>query len=319
MAIVFTILVGHDCESPKLRESFIYHFGVDDPVEKCEEFWGTVPRSMYTLYQVTTLESWSQVIARPIWDVKPHYMVLVLSFQLLTTFGLLNIVVAAVVDGTMNCTDEFVMEKKMVDETAESMHVVRSIFSQCAGADGLVTQAQLVEALQDRVVRRKLLTMNISYDDAAQIFRILDPQDKGAIGCAELTRGFMRIRGTAKSKDLLAVRALIYRTGAQLTGDIKAFEAKFNVFQATTQEQFQKVLDAMASQAPREKEPKKDVEVKSDIQDQVFKEQISDLGNRIDGLLGTSNKETTTSGTTSGQVLGQDAKMSQLLVEGPKR
>ena len=41
------------------------------------------------------------------------------------------------------------------------------------------------------------------YDDPAQIFRILDTNERGSVNIKELTQGFMRMRGSAKSKDLM--------------------------------------------------------------------------------------------------------------------
>lgn len=230
-AIVLKILVGNDCDSPAFQQSFIYHFGSDiDPIEKCGEYWGTVLRSMYTLYQVTTLESWSQVIVRPILDVEPMYVVLMLGFQLLTTFGLLNIVVAAVVDGTMNSSDEYVVERKMIKVTVSHLEIIRDIFEKSVGSNGKVTADNFLPLLADPSIRRRLLTMEISYDDPSQILRIIDANGTGAVSLTELTRGFMRMRGSAKSKDLLAIRALVYRCHHEQIGEmheIKLLESKF--------------------------------------------------------------------------------------------
>jgi len=55
------------------------------------------------------------------------------------------------------------------------------------------------------------MTMDITYDEPHQLFRILDVNGDGSVGITEIVRGFMRIRGEAKSKDLLAIRALVYR------------------------------------------------------------------------------------------------------------
>jgi len=248
VAIVLKILVGNECGSPLFQESYIYHFGLSsaaEATEKCQEFWGNIPRSMYTLYQVTTLESWSQVIARPIWDVRPSYVILILGFQFLTTFGLLNIVVAAVVDGTMNSSDEFVVERKTIATTVSHLEIVRSIYERSSGVDGKVTAAKFIPLLAEAGVRRKLLTMDISYDDPSQIFRIIDSDGTGAITLTELTRGFMRMRGPAKSKDLLAVRSLVYRCHHEIIKEmteIKQMESSVDTLSKTLAEDFRQML-----------------------------------------------------------------------------
>jgi voltage-gated sodium channel len=223
MAVMFRILVGRECQSDQFRQSFAYHFGDGiDPGDKCEEYWGTVLRAMYTLYQVTTLESWSQVIARPIWDIHPYYMILLLGFQLVTTFGLLNIVVAAVVDGTMNSSDELVVENQTQKEIQSHLSSLRDIFLEAADpSSGRVVADRLIPILRSPSTRRKLLLLEISYDDPSQIFRILDSKEEKAISIADFVTGFMRMRGTSKSKDLLGIRAQIYRAERNLASKIE--------------------------------------------------------------------------------------------------
>jgi len=325
MAIMLKILVGHGCDEAELRTSFSYHFGdAVDPTTKCEEYWGTVFRCMYTLYQVTTLESWSQVIARPIWDVKPHYMVLILGFQFLTTFGLLNIVVAAVVDGTMNSSDEFVVESKTMKETVSHLEILRDVFIEAAGPDNKVTSEQLIPVLLNPVVRRRLLTMNIAYDDPKQIFRILDAGATGSIGITDFTRGFMRMRGPAKAKDLLAVRALVYRcqqeTVSKLDSHVTKFEKKieteFETFAADTHRKLQQLFDGMTNGTPSKTEPKQVVEMPKDRNDRDFQDQIRRFEVHIDNLVAMVKfAGATTKGLESNY---SAASSAHLLVEGPK-
>jgi len=68
----------------------------------CSMMFGTMPKAMYTLFQVLTLESWSMIISRPLMDVHPVLFVAIISFILLTTFGLLNIIVGVVVENTLS-------------------------------------------------------------------------------------------------------------------------------------------------------------------------------------------------------------------------
>jgi len=245
-SVVLKILVGNECDTPIFQESFVYHFGTHiDPTAKCEEFWGTILRSMYTLYQVTTLESWSQVIARPIWDVRPIYVGIILCFQFLTTFGLLNIVVAAVVDGTMNSSDEFVVERKVKQETVAHLDIVRSIYEQAVGEDGKVTSEGFVPLLSQASTRRRLMTMGIAYDDPSQVFRIIDANGAGRVSLTELTRGMLRMRGSAKSKDLLAVRALVYRCHHEQLKEVrelKSLESKIDILGEELRKDFSQIV-----------------------------------------------------------------------------
>ena len=74
-------------------------FGADFP-----QWFGSIGASFYTLFQVMTLESWSMGIVRPVMDVHPFAWMFFVVFILITTFAVLNLFIAIVVDA-MNTTD----------------------------------------------------------------------------------------------------------------------------------------------------------------------------------------------------------------------
>lgn len=68
------------------------------------EWFGSVGASFYTLFQIMTLESWSMGIVRPVMEVHPYAWMFFVVFILVTTFAVLNLFIAIVVDA-MNTTD----------------------------------------------------------------------------------------------------------------------------------------------------------------------------------------------------------------------
>ncbi|SMO69505.1 voltage-gated sodium channel [Thalassovita litoralis] len=62
------------------------------------EFFGTLGASLYTLFQVMTLESWSMGVVRPVMEVYPLSWAYFLPFILLTSFTVLNLFIGIVVD-----------------------------------------------------------------------------------------------------------------------------------------------------------------------------------------------------------------------------
>lgn len=65
---------------------------------KFPEWFGTIGASMYTLFQVMTLESWSMGIVRPVMAEYPLAWVFFVPFILLATFTMLNLFIAIIVD-----------------------------------------------------------------------------------------------------------------------------------------------------------------------------------------------------------------------------
>ncbi len=81
-------------------------FGAEFP-----EWFGSIGASMYTLFQVMTLESWSMGIARPVMAVHPYAWVFFVPFILLATFTMLNLFIAIIVN-TMQTLHEGEMERE---------------------------------------------------------------------------------------------------------------------------------------------------------------------------------------------------------------
>lgn len=70
------------------------------------EWFGSLGRSLYTLFQIMTLESWSMGIARPVMEQFPHAWILFISFILVATFTMLNLFIAIIVNAMQSFTEE---------------------------------------------------------------------------------------------------------------------------------------------------------------------------------------------------------------------
>jgi voltage-gated sodium channel len=66
--------------------------------EAFPKWFGTVGESMYSLFQIMTLESWSMGIVRPVMEQFPNAWVLFVGFILITSFAVLNLFIAVIVN-----------------------------------------------------------------------------------------------------------------------------------------------------------------------------------------------------------------------------
>jgi voltage-gated sodium channel len=62
------------------------------------DWFGHLGRSLYTLFQVMTLESWSMGIARPVMEQAPWAWAFFITFILFATFTMLNLFIAIIVN-----------------------------------------------------------------------------------------------------------------------------------------------------------------------------------------------------------------------------
>jgi len=70
------------------------------------EWFGTIGRSMYSLFQIMTLESWSMGIVRPVMELQPGAWAFFVPFILVVSFAVLNLFIAVVVDSMQQVHQE---------------------------------------------------------------------------------------------------------------------------------------------------------------------------------------------------------------------
>lgn len=76
-------------------------FGVAFP-----EWFGSLGSSLYSLFQIMTLESWSMGIVRPVMEVFPWAWAFFVPFILVTSFIVLNLFIGVIVNAMAEANDE---------------------------------------------------------------------------------------------------------------------------------------------------------------------------------------------------------------------
>lgn len=69
------------------------------------EWFGHLGRSLYTLFQVMTLESWSMGISRPVMENFPYAWAFFIPFILVATFTVLNLFIAIIVNAMQSYSE----------------------------------------------------------------------------------------------------------------------------------------------------------------------------------------------------------------------
>jgi voltage-gated sodium channel len=114
------------------------------------EWFGTLGGSMYTLFQIMTLESWSMGISRPVMEEHPWAWAFFVPFILIATFTVLNLFIAIIVDAMQRMHEHQVaLEEKtittVVHEENQALHTE------------LAALAEQTRILQERLARMQTL------------------------------------------------------------------------------------------------------------------------------------------------------------------
>ena len=75
------------------------------------DWFGTLGRSGYSLFQIMTLESWSMGIVRPVMEVYPFAWLFFVPFILVTTFAVVNLLVGLMVNSMQDAHESDVDEQ----------------------------------------------------------------------------------------------------------------------------------------------------------------------------------------------------------------
>jgi voltage-gated sodium channel len=87
------------------------------------DWFGSIGASMYTLFQVMTLESWSMGIARPVMDAFPWAWLYFVPFILISAFTILNLFIGIIVNSMQALHWEEEEERRL--ETEAKAHAER--------------------------------------------------------------------------------------------------------------------------------------------------------------------------------------------------
>ncbi len=73
-------------------------FGLPSSDPHLQEIFGSVGASMYTLFEVMTLENWSEGVVRPAMESYPYAWAFFIPFIIMTSFAVLNLFIGIIVD-----------------------------------------------------------------------------------------------------------------------------------------------------------------------------------------------------------------------------
>jgi voltage-gated sodium channel len=206
--------------------------------ERCKDMFGGVLLSMFTLFQVLTLEGWAMSVVRPVVEVSPSLVLFFRVFLFLTSFGLMNIVIGVIVENTLQAAaqNEDKLRHIMEKELHANLILLREIFLEAdVDHDGMITLNEFTNCLERNDVQEKLSIMELPCEEASDLFNILDEEQKGEIDIEAFINGALKLKGSAKSKDMMGVvvsQRSILRRVARIEQSVGRLEPLTNVVPA---------------------------------------------------------------------------------------
>lgn len=210
-------------------------------------YFGGVGKSMFTLFQIMTTEGWAD-IAEELMAVEPYSIAIILLYMSITTFAMVNVVVAVIVDSTLTQAQELRSDvyKLAQEEEQKAILGVANIFRMADGdGDGQLTKQEFEAALQLPKVHLQLQEINVDLRDADELFDILDTDESGQLNPKEFAAGILRARGEARAKDLLELHCDLWKVHRRSRNDIKNLSTRLHELEGQQRELDIRMADSL--------------------------------------------------------------------------
>lgn len=242
-AIMATSLIGKQEEYQDHEEAGVI----------AKEYFGDVLLSMFTLFQIMTLDSWTSIV-RPLMKVQPAILLFFIFFISIAVFVLMNLVTAVIVEHAFSGAKDEAQELAARMEAAreQELEELQELFEKIdESGDGRLSKQELFSAVKRRRVRQKLRAMDIMTKDISELWDILDDGD-GELEAEEFINGIRRLRGEAKAKDILRLeRELrgLERSCEEMNASLRDSEDRMRDVEARLQTTRNDVLSAQRTMA----------------------------------------------------------------------
>lgn len=208
-------------------------------------YFGTLSLSMFTVFQITTLEDWpniSEVMAK----YQEWLSVMVILLLLLTAYGVMNVTVAIFVNSAMDASSVRSRDiaKKAKEEGEATCKSLQQVFMDADNdGNGTLSKEEFEKAISEKNLLGRLHSAGIDVESAAQLFDILDMDGSGTLDGNEFVEGVLRSRGYAQNKDLVGLRCDVWRANLSVQEEIRLVSLYFEERLAETKEKIQSLKE----------------------------------------------------------------------------
>jgi len=170
--------------------------------------WGSVEISMRTLLMAITGGNDWKDLAAPLWQVGPHYYAFFLLYIAFIVFAVMNVLTGIFVDQAIRLAAldrDNVIQEALEKEAAFARNMQELFATVDSDINHKITWHEFKKHINDPKVQSYFAAMELDVSDAKQLFTLLDNDGSNTIEIREFIEGCSRLKGGAKSMDLLTL------------------------------------------------------------------------------------------------------------------
>lgn len=185
----------------------------------CTAAFQNVMTSNLTFFQIISGDGWS-TLARPIIDLHPWTAPIFVSVILVVCFGLLNLIIAAIVDTAAQAreADVEVLAECAMEARDEAWKTFHDLCAQLdTDKDGEICLEELREGLKrDQRLRDYFSVMEVAEEDMVELFELLDEDKSGDLSYEEFHHQLYKMKTLAVKTQLFYVTRYVQHIQRQL-------------------------------------------------------------------------------------------------------
>lgn len=185
--------------------------------------FGNVLRSMLTMLQMMTLNSWGNDVARPVMEVESAFGLYFVAFIAFGVFIFWNLITAIIVEHATETTtsDALHQEKEGERRKKQDLKILADAFLDLdKDGSGELSAEEFMGAMDNKKVIQVMESLNMGVRDLEDVWYVLD-DGSGLLTIKDFTNGIRRMKGRAAAKDLISTNRDVVST--QLcTAELKA-------------------------------------------------------------------------------------------------
>eukprot|EP00812_Abedinium_dasypus_P010174 NODE_380_length_1617_cov_339.211268.p1 GENE.NODE_380_length_1617_cov_339.211268~~NODE_380_length_1617_cov_339.211268.p1 ORF type:complete len:439 (+),score=150.86 NODE_380_length_1617_cov_339.211268:3-1319(+) len=169
--------------------------------------WGTVPKSMLTLYKVATSGmDWGEAVD-PLMTLGGAWFALFIFYITFSFFAVINIVTAlfcqSAVEFGQNDPDSVIFNN--VQAKKRLIGRLTQFFIFLSKGFDTISRADFIQSHHDQCVRAYFEGLEIHCDDSDELFDLIDKDDDGHLSREEFVDGCLALRGGARCLELASL------------------------------------------------------------------------------------------------------------------
>lgn len=221
-AIILTHLLGHGESIGGYHELMATQA---DEFGKIQSNFGDVGTSLFTLFQLTTIDNWDQ-IAMPICSIYPAWRIFFVFFIMFASWIMISVLTAVASNSMIEATSD---RKEREQEELEHKQLLfieflRDVFHD-ADADGneVLDKEEFSALMEKDFVHKKMRSLGIHFteDELFKAWEMLDIDESGELTIDEFVTGLSYLQEGLATKHIVNVEYSMKRVSARLDQRLK--------------------------------------------------------------------------------------------------